>query len=549
MGRLLRWGWWLVAFGRRHAWTARRDHRGGAFLLWTAAAAVGDVVALAWSLSVVLALAAADQWLAAAVALVLLGALMMRRAVIERVTIPVGLFRTTHLLAELDRYLGGDPPGLARLQAARALGRAGLPASADAWWKSIQPGTLFAHDLAAQAVLADARGDRADARALFESLALMREPAPTARELAAEWLALDDADAGRWQAIVDRAGARARPARGAHRSPDALAHAHAHAGGAPGAGEYLWPATTLTFFLEGVAGRLLGRADAPSQLALALRWLEAPRRRATWWLFRRAVAAGAPPATVAHPRAAGEPQPAAAPLAHAIALHTAALARPDEATLAAAAAAWDAAFTDASWRTAIAQRAITLGAPPDASARAVDELRAQVVTDVAHAILASGARLPALLAVAEGDGGGGRAGGAGGGGGGDEHAARSILTAAAARARAELLAGLELTFERIGGRVHDRAPLAAIDEWRSFLAVRAAYHHAARQGGVELERLAFPHAHAELTSWSVWLWNDRHEHAISHGMTTWLYEQALAVGDAQAIELHGKNARLEPASG
>jgi hypothetical protein len=200
---------------------------------------------------------------------------------------------------------------------------------------------------------------------------------------------------------------------------------------------------------------------------------------------------------------------------------------PSEGGVAAAAKAWDVALGQQEWRTDIARRAIELGAPTDAASRAVEEMRVQVVSDVAHAILSAGLSLTALVAR------GGESG---------------VLAAAAAKARAELLARLELTFERIGGRVNERVAIAPIDEWRSFLALRAAYVEAARQGGVELERLAFPHAHSELTSWTVWMWNDRKEHAISHGMTTWLYERALAVGDAQAIELHGKNAQLEPPS-
>ena len=528
MARLIGWAWWIIAFGRRHAWNARRDHRDGAFLFYTAVAGLGDVIALVWSLSIVLFLLGLGEWLMASVFAVILGAFMMRRVVIEHVTVPLGLFRVTHTLAELDRALGSEPLGVARLSAARALARAGVPADAMAWWKSISHARLGAHDIAAQAVLADARGDRADARALFESLVLLREPAPRARELASEWLARDDADAGRWAAIIDRAGARARPGRGRHRLPDAIAAAHAPASGQTTGGEMLWPATGLTFFLEGVAGRLLGRADAPSQLGMWLRWLEAPRRRAHWGLLQRALAVGATqPAGDAHVDETPAADTAGA-LPHAIALHTAALVRPTEVSLFAATAAWDAALADASWRTAIAERAITLGAPPDAASRAVDELRAQVIADVAHAILGAGVPLTSLLARAEDDGGVG------------------ILGAAAARARAELLGRLELAFERIGGRVQERSPLAPIDEWRSFLALRAAYTEAARQGGVELERLAFPHAHSELTTWTVWLWNDRKEHVVSHGMTTWLYDRALAVGDAQAIELHGKNAALEP---
>jgi hypothetical protein len=528
MARILGWLWWIVAFGRRRAWMARRDHRNVAFLAYTALAAVGDVIAAVWSLSLVLFLLAIGEWALAGITAVLFSCLMMRRVVIEHVAVPLGLYRTTYLLAEIDRWFANEPLGVARLSAARAMAKAGVTERAEAWWKSVQPGRVGAYEIAAAAVLADARGDRADARSLFESLAMLREPAPRAREIAAEWLAVDDAKAGRWDAILERAAAMARPGRGVHRKPEAIEAEHAKKAAAHG--EMLWPATGLTFFLEGVAGRMLGRRDAPSQLGLAVRWMESRRRREMWALMKRAMetstaARTSPLSSTSTSTCTSTPPAMSTSLAQAIAMHTTAVARPDEAGLAVAAKAWDAAFGDQEWRFAIAQRAISLGAPSDAASRAVEEMRLQVVSDVANAILAAGVSLPGLIAR------GGESG---------------VLAAAAARARAELLARLELAFERIGGRVHERTAIAPIDEWRTFLAIRAAYTEAARQGGLELERLAFPHAHSELTGWSVWMWNDRKEHAISHGMTTWLFERALAVGDAQAIELHGKNAQLEP---
>jgi hypothetical protein len=324
----------------------------------------------------------------------------------------------------------------------------------------------------------------------------------------------------------------ARPGRGAHRTPDAIEAAHAEK--AVGGGEMLWPPTGTTYFLEGVAGRMQGRADAPSQLGMWIRWLEARHRRRFYPLLTGALAAQghAPSRSQAHPTTTTAAATATASastrnlLADAVAVHVEAMMAPGPAALVRAAEAWDAALHEQAWRTEIAVRAIELGAPTDAASRAVEELRGQVVGDFAQAVLEAGVSLPALLARSDSD----------------------VLAAAAARARAELLARLELTFERIGGRVNEHVAIAPVDEWRSFLAIRAAYHEAARQGGAELERLAFPHAHSELTSWSVWMWNDRKEHAISHGMTTWLFERALAVGDAQAIELHGKNALLEPSA-
>ena len=42
----------------------------------------------------------------------------------------------------------------------------------------------------------------------------------------------------------------------------------------------------------------------------------------------------------------------------------------------------------------------------------------------------------------------------------------------------------------------------------------------------------------------MWLWNRRKEYTLSHALTSWLFERALVVGDAEAIELHGKNGAI-----
>src|SRR5206468_2104640 len=157
----------------------------------------------------------------------------------------------------------------------------------------------------------------------------------------------------------------------------------------------LWPGTPLTYFLEGVAARLLGAADAPGDLALFVRWLEAPRRRHTWRLYRRAIAA--------------MPAPTAAP--------------------------------------------VTTDAPA-----------------------------PALV--------------------------DAPLAAAVHKVRHRLLGDLELAVSRTGDRARRRAPLPAIDEWREVASLFDAHRRAARIGGDEVRRLAFPHVHGDLTPWLVWLWND-----------------------------------------
>ncbi|HEV7559006.1 MAG TPA: hypothetical protein VGO00_26215, partial [Kofleriaceae bacterium] len=93
---------------------------------------------------------------------------------------------------------------------------------------------------------------------------------------------------------------------------------------------------------------------------------------------------------------------------------------------------------------------------------------------------------------------------------------------------------------RPGGMVH-----SAIDEWREFVALRSAYDAAVAAGGAELRRLAFPHAYRTGNSMATWLWNTRHEYPISHAISKWLLDEALAVGDTEAIELGHRNCALD----
>src|SRR6185436_20965332 len=99
-------------------------------------------------------------------------------------------------------------------------------------------------------------------------------------------------------------------------------------------------------------------------------------------------------------------------------------------------------------------------------------------------------------------------------------------------------------FTRWAQRRHDGAVRPAIDEWREFIALRAAYTDAASAGGPELRRLAFPHAFSTGSHMAAWLWNTRHEYALSHAISRWLLAEALAVGDAEAIDLGHRNCSL-----
>ena len=527
---------WTLVVMRRRAWLARRDHRDGTFLLYSALAALGDAFAISIAVGLVLTVIAIGAWDAALVIALVAAILIAPRPLAHGVAVPRGWWRVAYWLVQIDELGRAGSDLTARLAAARAAARVGSPPAASAWLADGRRARLDATEVAVQAILAHGRGERDDARGLFLTIAAFAEPAPEAREIAAEWLAVDDAARGGWATLVARGAERARPSRGAHRRPSVI---RAGVDADAVAGEPLWPATSLTYLLEGVGARLLGHADAPSAANLWLRWLEAPARRHTRALVQRAIAArpsSAAPAAATSVTSTTTSTPAASPpadtpvaradttaLAAALRAHARALRAGTVEATAAAAIAWDATIATSGLAVAVARRAIELGAPVDAGDRALAALDDQVVGELAALVERRALPLPALHARAPGS---------------------PLLAAVAGRARRDMLARLELTCDRIGDRTHAERSIDPIDELRTFVAVRRAYDDAAAQGGVELERLAFPHVHGELSSWTVWLWNERSQHLLSHLITTWLFERALAVGDAEAIELHGANGAI-----
>ena len=84
----------------------------------------------------------------------------------------------------------------------------------------------------------------------------------------------------------------------------------------------------------------------------------------------------------------------------------------------------------------------------------------------------------------------------------------------------------------------------SIDEWREFIALWTEYHATVTAGGIELRRLAFPHAFSKGSNMAAWLWNKREEYALSHAISKWLLSEALVVGDSEAIELGHRNCAL-----
>jgi hypothetical protein len=188
-------------------------------------------------------------------------------------------------------------------------------------------------------------------------------------------------------------------------------------------------------------------------------------------------------------------------------------------SLAAAVGAWDAALGDPALRTWLARRALELDAPLGAVDRAIREVTTAVTDDLAK--IADRAQLGAPAAHGP------------------------VGDALTRRLRHGRLDALEAGFTRWAQRRGDGDARAAIDEWREWIALRAAYLAAVEAGGVELRRLAFPHAFSTGNSMAAWLWNTRHEYALSHAISKWLLDEALAVGDTEAIELGHRNCNLE----
>jgi hypothetical protein len=418
---------------------------------------------------------------------------VIAESLVRFVFVPGGHHRLAYYTGQYSRP-GADPPAYALCVSAWAAAGPSAIAWVSARREARRP--LGDAEVAATAFLAAARGDDTTARALLRSLAMLVEDHPAVRELAGEWLACDAAERAAWNELMGDA-ARGR-----------------------------WAATPLTYLLEGIAARHTGAASAPSAAGLWARWVIAPRHRATRALVIDAlVGASRAPATSDAPDAPDAPpvaeQVASAPaLPHAVAAHLTFEAKPaTAATLAYTVRAWDTALADARTRSWLARRAVELDAPPGAVDRAIHDVASAVTDDLAR--LAEAAHL-----------------------GAPPNASGPVGNGLLRRLRHGRLDALEAAFSRWADRRHDDTPRSAIDEWREFIALHAAYNAAVSAGGIELRRLAFPHAFAKGSHMAAWLWNQREEYALSHAISAWLLSEALAVGDAEAIELGHRNCAL-----
>ena len=462
----------------RYALNARRRDRTWRYLAWSAVSGVLAAMLIACLLFATSVLFAIGAWWLAIPLLVLFSVPVAQGPLVRSVAVPLGWYRVAFWIGHFSSIDDSDAYGM--VCAAWAHSRKPTPAG-EAWIAALRDKRkpLGDAEVVATALLVSAHGDAEGARQLMRSVLDLVEVHPTVREIAGEWLACDAAERGDWRELAaDAAAAR-------------------------------FPATSLTYLLEGIAAARIG--ECPSRATLYARWLFAPHRRVTKrWL--------------ANPDQAHEPVEAvvdagevdAQPLPRAVAAHINLAS--NAMGLGAAVTAWDAALADAATRAWIIRRALELDAPPGAAERALRDLGSAVTNELA--VIADAAKLGAP-------------------------ASRGIVgDALARRLRHGRLDSLEQGFSRWEDRRHDGSVRASIDEWREWIALRHAYDDAVLAGGLELRRLAFPHAYKMGNSMGAWLWNERKEYALSHAIFTWLCSEAMAVGDTEAIEMLTRNSRL-----
>ncbi len=474
---------------------ARRKNRTGAYFAWSALAAVtGTLIFLLGAFLVYVFVYVGLWWFA----LIIVGVMLTPIAgpwVIRRVLVPLGAYRLAYYLGYAARP-GKDPIAYGLACAGWALG-ADPTGTGEVWISrrrdARQP--LGDGEVVATALIAAARGDSTTARTLLRSVLLLVEDHPSVRELAGEWLACDAAERGAWRELADDA----RNAR--------------------------YPASPLTWFLEGVAARRIGEDNAPSTRGLTARWLLAPKRRATRELLALASEtvpprpAQPPDESTAPTTPADTGPPDRAPLPRAIAAHLSfGSGSPSANGLGATVRAWDAALSDGATHSWLARRALELDAPLGAVDRALREVATAVTNDLAR--IADAAQLGAPASQGP------------------------VGDALGRHLRHGRLDTLEAGFTRWSNRRADGEAHAAIDEWREFVALKSAYTAAVEAGGLELRRLAFPHAFSTGSNMAAWLWNARNEYALSHAISKWLLAEALLVGDTEAIELGHRNCGL-----
>lgn len=479
---------WLVfkpLWRRTDSASKSREPSEGFIAVWTL---------LAFATGLFIVMASIGVWImvpVSALCLVLLFPWVVTRAVL----IPLGLSRTARIVGGLSGWTWGrDRAGGGLVAGAWAILRQRQPRRdrmAELETVRDRQGSLSAAQVFATGLLAAARGDLESARMIINSVDEVgaKRTSHAVHALAREWLVVDAAERGAWADVARLAdGERAR--------------------------------TRLTRLLGAIAARLAGLPGARSGLVLWCAWLVTNHRRHTFSLVRRATAVSVTRDQESVPigrRLETSLKPDC--YTDALSAHVFTLARDasllDLDDIARLAGVWDRALSDPSTHARVMRRAAVLGARSgDDALRALADA---VSRDVANMARAAG------VPIAECKGN------------------SRVLADAQHWLRNDLLSEIEMAFDAMQARAIHKRALSPIDEWREYLSLRALYVRAYGLGGMGFRQLAFPHVHHTVCKLSVWLWNERQEYLMSNAMFRWLLDEAMIVGDAEAIDLQGRN--------
>jgi hypothetical protein len=417
------------------------------------------------------------------------------------VLIPLGQARAAYFVASSsDLVWSRDHLGGGAAAAAWALLRQKRPRAADIQWvreRLEKASPLRGAGVLAMGLLEVARGRLETARDILRQVDTLHEGVTpdASRRCAAEWLAADAAQRGDW-ATVALLG----------RSP--------------------LPRTQATRFLGHAAARLMGINPVPSNLSLVARWLLVPAPWRLWPLLQRALKADAAARSAGREKAVFAPDGVEIPpthrmprLARVLAHHAWAAACPPESLhpeeVGRLALAWDAALHDGATTAWCTERALLLQCTGGETA--LRSLEDAVVEDLSRLARESGAHVPEPLG-------------------------NGVASRVAWAVRNALLEDVEQACKALEERAEAKRVLPSPEEWRAWMALRATCERAARQGGPGVRRLMFPTLNERAVSWAVWLWNDRKERMLAHQVFAFMRDEAEAVGDERAHDLHKKNA-------
>lgn len=352
---------------------------------------------------------------------------------------------------------------------------------------SLRAGGILAHGLAAAG-----RGDLATARILLASAGGLHKvfTPPLARMLAREWLMVEALERGDWRRI--------------------------HA-----LGQEAGPRTILSRFLSGAAARHLpGIPYRFPAFRLRTWWVLGMRWRILHPLLKDALEVPDRPLPLRSPPMKRQ----VSTLAETLVLYREILLTPPDRRaiedLIDLGIAWDSLFEDPV-RLAAAIPSLQQTGPAARDGLAAS-LRGQVVDDLV-AIL-EGTDIPSEKFRTWG----------------------RILQDVADRRRNARLVHLEDVATRLKRRVDARKVLPPIDEWLEYLQVRAAHEKVVALGGLEVRRLAFAHSYFTISHMAVWLYDKRDERPMAHAMFRWMFQEATALDDAEAIKSQAHNVSLCP---